>query len=508
MVGADNFAGLNEDALNHAFHFALDVVLHLHSLVNNNFLTALNHVAGLNEEFDNGATHRSVESRSCDFAVVGFGCCFGYLSSTLSAEFFGATVGQELLGRQWKELKQEIFFFILSQLHVAELRQFGIFGSNVRIDVVGSFDRSAAYLVAEFGVNRHRSSAVLAEHEVDKLIRLGGVVGFAILAVDSHVNGLSTYNLAGRSNQRHKTCSATHRRNELHGFFEHVFGAESAKVSHHIRIHTTRHFGVLNDFVRLGESEVVFDSVASFEHSFLVVGLSGFDGFVEESIDFGRQSVVKRIERLGEVVLMKVDGSQTLANVEEFVANLAHSFHVTFHFHAEFLSEDVDKFDSRSSRTFGKPPNVGVEDVNAVHNSHHARSQAVAGSTVSVEVDRHVDSSLKFRHQRSHTSRIYQACHILDGNHLGAESFVALSFFYKIFVGKYLFSIYVVVFRINSVAHSTIGYAAKFVDDFYRFLNVVEVVKSIEDTHNAKTILDGFYIETLDDIGGIGCVSE
>ena len=28
------------------------------------------------------------------------------------------------------------------------------------------------------------------------------------------------------------------------------------------------------------ESEVVFDSVASFEHSFLVVGLSGFDGFL------------------------------------------------------------------------------------------------------------------------------------------------------------------------------------------------------------------------------------
>ena len=143
-----------------------------------------------------------------------------------------------------------------------------------------------------------------------------------------------------------------------------------------------------------------------------------------------------------------------------------------------------------------------------MHNSHHARSQAVARSAVSVEIDRHVDCSLKLRHQRSHASRIDQTCHILDGNHLGTEGFITFSFFYEIFVGKYLFRIYVVVFRINSVAYSAIGYAAKLIDDFHRFLNVVEVVKGVENTHNAKTVLDGFYIETLDDVGRIWGISE
>ena len=113
------------------------------------------------------------------------------------------------------------------------------------------------------------------------MIRLSGVVGLSVFAVHGYVNGLSAHDLACRSNQWHETGGAANRWDKFHSLFEHVFSAKSAKVSHHVRVHTAWHFGVLNDFVRLRESEVLFDGVTCFEHSFFVVSLASFDSLIE-----------------------------------------------------------------------------------------------------------------------------------------------------------------------------------------------------------------------------------
>ena len=468
-------------------------------------------VARLNQQFNHCAAHRSVECRT------GYGCVFVDLCSCgcsgrgillHGSVFFGTTVCEEFLCREWKELEQKEFHVVLSQLHVAIFGECWVFGVFIRIYVVRSFNGGSANLSAEFRYNRHRSLAVFAQNKVDELVRLVGVVGFAVFAVDSHVHCLSAHDLACWSNQRHQAGVATNLWNELHGFFEHVLGAECAQVSHHVAVHTARNFGVLNDFVGFRETEIFFYAVASFEHCFFINSFAGFDGFVEQGVDFGRKHVVQWVEFFWEIVLVEVDSSQALASIVKLFAYVANSFHVTFKLDAHLLGKDVDEFDCRSGRTFGKPPDVGVENVHAVHHSHHARCQAVAWCTVSVEVDRHVDGSFELRHKGGNACRVDKSCHILYGYDFCSKLFVSFGFFNKIFVGEDFLCICVVILGVDGVTNSAVGYAAKFVDDFHRFLNVVEIVQGIKDAHDSKSVLDCFNIETFDYVCWIRCVAE
>ena len=331
MVGSNHLSWLNENTLHFTSHFRFDVVLHLHCFVYHHSLTLSDNVARFNEQFDNGATHRSVESWSGNrsiFVNCSSSCCASRCIFLVSSIFFSTTVSEELLSWQWKELKQQEFLFVLSQFHVAVFWKNWVLRILIRRYVVRSFFRSATDLHTEFWINRNWSLTVFTENEVDELLRLVRIVWLASLAVNGYVYCLSTNDLACRSNQWYKTCIATNLRYKLHCFFEHVFCAKSTEVSHHVAIHTTRNFGVLNDFVWFWETEVGFDSVASVEHSLFVAVLACFDSLIELSVDFCWKSIVEWIEVVREVVFVKVNSSKTLTSVVEFFADFAHSLHV------------------------------------------------------------------------------------------------------------------------------------------------------------------------------------
>ena len=79
-----------------------------------------------------------------------------------------------------------------------------------------------------------------------------------------------------------------------------------------------------------------------------------------------------------------------------------------------------------------------------------------------VEVNGHAQCLFQLRHQRIDAGRIYQACHVFERNHLGADGLHLFRFVYEIFVGEdLLFS----TLRVNGVANSCVGYAAEFVDE-------------------------------------------
>ena len=170
-------------------------------------------------------------------------------------------------------------------------------------------------------------------------------------------------------------------------------------MSHHVGVHSTGHLGILDNFVGFREIEVVFDCVASIEQCSLVVGFGFCDCLVEEGVDIGGKSVFERVEVDGEGVFLEVESGKLLAHILEESADFAHSFHVHFNFYAEFLGKDIHEFDSRSCRATAKIPYISVEDIHTVENCHECRSEAIAGSAVSVEVDGHIHSSFEFRHQ-------------------------------------------------------------------------------------------------------------
>ncbi len=203
-------------------------------------------------------------------------------------------------------------------------------------------------------------------------------------------------------------------------------------------------------------------------------------------------------------------------------ADLADSLHVNVDLNAELLGEEVDELDCRSSRTSAEPPYVGVEDVHAVDDRHNSRSQTVARSTVSVEVDGNFDICFELRDDRSGAQRINQTGHILESDDLRAESFHLTSFFNEVFVCEDLFGfcgflaeetaeeadLFGFGLGIDGVAYSAVGDTAEFVDQTDRFLDIVNIVERVEDTHHVKTVFDSFLVETFENVVGVGNVAE
>ena len=316
---------------------------------------------------------------------------------------------------------------------------------------------------------------VFALDQRDELVGAAGVVGVAFLAVEGYVNSLCTNNLRGGSNQGHETGGAAHHRDEGHGVFEQFGSVEALELSHHVGVHTAGHFGVLHQFIGFGEAKVLFDSVAVVEQSGFVAFLGGLDGVVEVGVDFGGEFVLERVEIARHLVLVEVELSQRFASFEQLHADLAHSFHVGAEFDAELLAEDVDQLDGGSSGAAAEPPDVGVEDVNAVDDGHQSGAEAVAGGAVSVEVHGHLHGGFQLGDDRSGARGVNQAGHIFEGDDLGAEAFHFASFLHEVFVGEHLFGFSGFLaeeaseetglgsfggFGVDGVAHSAVGDAA------------------------------------------------
>lgn len=108
----------------------------------------------------------------------------------------------------------------------------------------------------------------------------------------------------------------------------------------------------------------------------------------------------------------------------EVFTDAADGFHVDFHFNAEFLTEDINELDCGSCRAASEPPDVGVENVDAVDDGHQRRCQTIAGGAVGVEVYGNVgrQSCAEFGDNRGGAHRVDQAGHVLEGDYLCAEA--------------------------------------------------------------------------------------
>ena len=365
--------------------------------------------------------------------------------------------------------------------------------------------------------------AVFALDERDELVGAVGVVGFAFLAVESHIHGLSANDLRGRSNEGDQTGVAAYHGDEGHCVVEQVFCMESLELSHHVGVHAAGDLGVLDEFVGLGEAEVFLNLMACVEEFLFVAGLGGGDGAVDLSLDIGGQLVLERIEGTRHLVLVEVEGSEDLACVKQVIANLADGLHVALKLYAEFLCEYIYELDCRSSRASAKPPDVGVEDVDAVEDGHDRRCQSIAGCAVSVEVDGYLDVGFELGYDGCCARGAYEACHLLEGDDLCAEAFHFLGFFDEVFVGENLFGLLGLFaeeareesgfgsfgrLRIDRVAYGSVGYAAELVDHLDGFLHIVDVVEGVEDTHHVEAVLDSFLIEAAEHIVGVGYVAK
>ncbi len=247
--------------------------------------------------------------------------------------------------------------------------------------------------------------------------------------------------------------------------------------------------------------------MASIEEFFLFVLLGGGDGAVELGVDFGGHGLEGFVKVFGPVVLVEVELGESLACVLEFVANFADGVHVGFHLNAEALAEDIDKLDGGSGRTATEPPDVSVDDVHALDDGCKHGSEAVARGAVCVEVDGNLHGCLEFRHQGVDARRGYQAGHVFYGNHLGAEAFHLFGFLNEVFVGED-FLLFGCAFGVDGIADGGVGDTTELVDEADGFLDVVDVVEGVEDTHHVEAVLDGFAVETFEHEVGIRHVAE
>ena len=353
--------------------------------------------------------------------------------------------------------------------------------------------------------------AILSLHKRDELVRLVGVVGITFETVECHTHSLRAYYLACRGYERHKSGIAAHLRNELHSIVEHLLSLQLAKLCHHVAVHSTRNLGKLHNQVRLRETEIVLNCVASIEQCLLVVSLRILNGLVEERIYLGRKCILQRVEVVGEV-LHEVEVVKLLAYFLQLCANLAHSLHVCLHFHSELLAEHIDKLKCRCSRAATEIPYISVENIHSVDNRHQRRSKSVARRTVCVEIHRHTHSLFQLRHKRCKARRVHKSGHILQRDNLGTHCLKALGFLHEIFIGEnqFLFlqaakqamqeascALLLEWLRIDSVAHRSIGYSTQAVDNLYRLTHVVKVVERIKNTHHVQSVLDCLLIEAL-----------
>ena len=172
---------------------------------------------------------------------------------------------------------------------------------------------------------------------------------------------MRAYDLAGRGDKRNQTGVAAHHGYQFHSVFEQILGLQGFELGHHVGVHAAGYFGVLDDFVGLGESEVFFDAVAGVQKGFLVGCLGCCDCTVELCFDFGGQFVGQRVEFARH--LAEVECFEAFAGAAELAADFAYGFHVGFYFNAELLAEEVDEFDcgcfrdyEGSEREFGTSP--------------------------------------------------------------------------------------------------------------------------------------------------------
>ena len=100
-----------------------------------------------------------------------------------------------------------------------------------------------------------------------------------------------------------------------------------------------------------------------------VGSLGAGDSLVEEVGDVLGELIVERVE-IDRHRFLQIESCELLAGVEQFVADFADGLHVDIDFDAEAVGEYIDELNSGSSRAAAKPPDVGVEDVDAVDHGH------------------------------------------------------------------------------------------------------------------------------------------
>ena len=361
--------------------------------------------------------------------------------------------------------------------------------------------------------------SVLALDQADELRALVGVHRTPGLLVEGAVDGLRTDDLRGRGHQRRQACGQAHRGDQLHGARQDVLGLELLELGDHVRVHAAGYLGLLHQFVGSRETEIGLDLAAGVDRAVLIVGLGGRDGLVEQSVDLGGQLVSQRVECLGfGFVRTEHRLVELLADLAQLGVDLGHGLHVHAGVDTQFAAEHVDQLDGRGTRAFGEIPAVGIDDVDAGHDGREHRSQAVAGGTVGMEIDRNRDVLLEQLDQRGDTARRDQARHVLDGNHVGAQCGHLFGLVEEIGIredGLRLFPAHQAlheggfgIFRVDRITYGAVGDAAVLLDVFDRRFHVVHVVQGIEDTHDAQPAFDRVAAEAVDHVVGVRRVAE
>ena len=374
-------------------------------------------------------------------------------------------------------------------------------------------------LAAEFRIDHYRGFPVFAFHQTYELV--GGVRVFRLAGtyVQRAVHGLCTYDLAGRSHQRRKTRGQTNLGDQFHGVFEDILGLEGLELGHHIGVHTAGYLRFFHQQVRGGESEVSLDLLANLVQFFEIFGVDRGHSLVDQGVGFGR-NVVHR-ERFREF-LHSIECLEFLTDPVQAFVDLGHRIHVDIHLDTHFLGEHVDQFYSRGSRAAGKVPDVGIDDVHPGSDSGHYGRKTVTRSRVRVEIHRNGQVALEQFYQFIGALGRDQAAHVLDGDHIGAQSLHLFGFVQEIFVGEDLFRGFRAaehsfdllseshrgILRIDGVAYGAIGDTAVFADVFHRRFDVVHVVQRVENTHDAQPGFDRVAAEAFDDLVGVRRVTE
>ena len=500
-----------------------DVVLHLHSLEYGYFLTCLHGVAHLHAELYN-LTGQGCSNNFATYLLGGFGGlyllllgCFGSLGGFGSSIALFLHLGEVVFCYCGEELEQEFLFLILGQTYATCILQYGVGLALVLRGVVGDSLACAGDLQTELGIDLHGSATILTLNEVYELGGGGSIFVFAFLECDSAANSLRTNNLAGGGYQRRQTGIQTYRGDELHCGLEQVLALESLELCYHIGVHTAGDLGFLYELIGFGEAEVVLNLVASIHKSLLVNCVGSFHCAVELCLDIGGYGVGEGVEGVGEL-LHCVVGLKLLADTEQLGVDFGHSLHIHFQFHIHLLAEEVNELDSGGCGATCEVPDVGIDDVHTCCDSCHNRCQTVAGGAVGVEVYGNRNVGLDSFDEVVDSLGRNQTTHILDGDHICAESCELFSFAYEVVVGEYGLGILLTfefveegelgIFGVYGVADSAVGDAAIFFDIFDGRLHVVHVVESVEDTHNAETAFDSVAREAFDYVVAVGCVAE
>ena len=257
--------------------------------------------------------------------------------------------------------------------------------------------------------------------------------------------------------------------------------------------------------------------MASSQHSSLIVLLSSSDSLVKLSVDLCGQSIGQRVERLGEL-LNSVECLQLLTDGEQLSVNLSNSLHIHVQLNAHLLTENIDQLQCGSCGATCEVPDVGINNVCTCIDSSHNRCQTVTRSTVSVEINGDRQVLLEQTDQACNALGRNQTTHILDSDHISTQISHLLSLIEEVCVGKYGLRILLThqlseetdlgILRVDSVANCAVSDTAILLHVLDGRLNVVHVVQCVEDTHNTQTALDRVAAETVDNLVGVGAITE